>query len=232
MSRTQGKFPFRLIAGFLGLVLIVLLWSQVPFAQFVEIVRLWILSLGIQGVVVFCALYVLITVVLGPASGLTLLAGLVYGAWGFPLVVVSATLSAAVAFLLGRYAARERVNRWIAGKPRLLALNSAVSDEGWRVVLLMRLSPVIPFGLQSYLFAVTHIGFVPFVLATLFGTMPATALYVYIGSLGQAIGTAGILQWILVLAGLVATGVVAWVVGKRAKAALDRCSSGSVDVDV
>ena len=99
------------------------------------------------------------------------------------------------------------------------------------MVLLMRLSPVIPFGLQSYLFAVTHIGFVPFVLATFVGTMPATALYVYIGSLGQAIGTAGILQWILVLAGLVATGVVAWVVGKRAKAALDRCSSGSVDVD-
>jgi len=229
MSWARGKIPFRLIAGFLGLVLVVWLWSQVPFAQFIETVRLWILSLGIQGVAVFCALYVLITVVLGPASGLTLLAGLVYGAWGFPLVVVSATLSAAVAFLLGRYVARERVNHWIAGKPRLLALNSAVSDEGWRVVLLMRLSPVIPFGLQSYLFAVTHIGFVPFVLATFVGTMPATALYVYIGSLGQAIGTAGVLQWILVLAGLVATGVVAWVVGKRAAAALDRCSSDSVD---
>ncbi len=211
------------------LALVIWLWTQLPLTQWIETLRLWILSLGVLGVAAFSILYVVVTVVLGPASGLTLMAGLAYGAWGFPLVVISATLAAAVAFLLGRYVAHERVNRWIAGKPRLLALNSAVSDEGWRVVGLMRLSPIIPYGLQNYLFSVTHIGFVPFVLATLVGIMPATALYVYIGSLGQAIGSAGVLQWVLVLAGLVATGMVAWVVGKRATAALERQALGSLE---
>ena len=200
-----------------------------PLTQWIEMLRLWVLSLGALGVAAFIALYVVITVVLGPASGLTLMAGLAYGVWGFPLVIISATLAAAVAFLLGRYVAHERVNRWIAGKPKLLALNRAVSEEGWRVVGLMRLSPIIPYGLQNYLFSVTHIDFVPFVLATLVGIMPATALFVYIGSLGQAIGTAGVLHWVLVLAGLVATALVAWVVGKRAyssnaaKAGSGRC---------
>jgi len=174
------------------------------------------------GVVIFTVLYVFITLVLGPATGMTLMAGLAYGAWGFPLVVASATLAAAVAFLIGRYVAHERVNLWLEKKPKLLALNRAVSEEGWRVVALLRLSPVIPYGLQNYLFAVTHISFGSYVLATLFGIMPATALYVYLGSLGQAIGTANTLQWILVTAGLAATAMVAWVVGKRASAALDR----------
>lgn len=201
---------------------LIYLWTQAPVMQWIDTLRLWILSLGWTGVVAFVVLYVVITIVLGPATALTLMAGLAYGAWGFVLVVSSATLAAAVAFLIGRYLAHDRVNRWIADKPKLLALNRAVSEEGWRVVALMRLSPVLPYGLQNYLFSVTHVGFMPFVVATLLGIMPATALYVYIGSLGQAIGRASTLQWVLGAVGLAATAVVAVVVGRRAKQALDK----------
>jgi len=76
--------------------------------------------------------------------------------------------------------------------------------------------------MQNYLFSVTHIGFWPFIAATALGIMPATALYVYIGSLGQAIGKASTLQWVLVLAGLATTAAVAWLVGKRATLALSQ----------
>lgn len=213
---------WRLLAALVVVGLLAWVWTLVPVTLWIEQLRLWIVSWGSLGVIAFAGLYVVVTVVLGPASGLTLMAGLAYGLWGFPLVVLSATLAAAVAFLLGRYVAHERVNRWIENKPRLLALNRAVSDEGWRVVGLMRLSPIIPYGLQNYLFSVTHVGFVPFILATLIGIMPATALYVYIGSLGQAIGRASTLQWVLGIAGLAATALVAWFVGKRATAALER----------
>jgi len=216
------KQSWRLLAAAVVTGLLVWVWTQVPVAIWIESLRLWILSLGVIGVAAFMALYVVVTVVLGPASGLTLMAGLAYGFWGFPLVVISATFAAAVAFLLGRYVAHQRVNRWIENKPKLLALNRAVSEEGWRVVGLMRLSPIIPYGLQNYLFSVTHIGFLPFFLATLVGIMPATALYVYIGSLGQAIGHASTMQWVLGIAGLAATAIVAWVVGKRASAALEQ----------
>lgn len=202
--------------------LLVWIWTLVPVATWIENLRLWILSLGAVGVAAFVSLYVLVTAVLGPSSGLTLMAGLAYGVWGFPLVVFSATLAAAVSFLLGRYVAHERVNQWMSNKPRLLALNRAVSEEGWRVVGLMRLSPIIPYGVQNYLFSVTHIGFGAYILATLVGIMPATALYVYIGSLGQAIGRASNLQWVLGAAGLMATALVAWFVSRRAKSALDR----------
>ncbi len=216
------KRTIQIVLGLLVLSLLIWLWTTLPVSQWIDQMREWILSLGLFGVVIFVLLYVGVTVVLGPASALTLTAGLAYGAWGFPLVVLSATLAAAVAFLLGRYVAHARVNRWISGKPKLLALNKAVSDDGWRVVGLMRLSPVLPYGLQNYLFSVTNVKFIPFVLATLVGIMPASALYVYIGSLGQVIGKAGALQWLLVLAGLAATAVVAWIVGRRATAVLNK----------
>ncbi len=225
--KTGWKIVFTLIA----ISLIFLLWLQLPMAQWIAQFRHWILELGTLGIIAFVLLYVLVTTLLGPASALTLTAGLAYGAWGFPLVVVSATLAASVAFLLGRYVARERVTRWINRDARLSALNTAIGAQGWRVVGLMRLSPMLPYGVQNYLFSVTRIRFVPYVLATLIGIMPATALYVYIGTLGQAVGTAGTLQWVLVLAGLVATVAVAWFIGKHARAILAAKIQDPIDVD-
>lgn len=211
---------WKLVIGMALMLCLLLVWWQLPIKIWIDQFRVWIIDLGVFGVVAFVLVYVLITVVLGPASALSLTAGLAYGAWGFPLVVGSATLAAIVAFLLGRYAARDRVTRWINRDARLRSLNKAVSEEGWRVVGLMRLSPLIPYGVQNYLFAITRIGFVPYALATLVGIMPASALYVYIGSLGQAVGQFGSLQGLLIIAGLLATLLVAWFVGKRAKAAL------------
>ena len=158
---------------------------------------------------------------------MTLTAGLAYGFWGFPLVVISATLAASVAFLLGRYLAHQRVLDMIERDSRMKSLHQAFSDEGWRVVILLRLSPLIPYGMQNYLFSVTNIGFLPYVVATLLGIMPATALYVYIGSLGaSASGEGGFLKWTLIIGGLIATAVVAWLIGKRAQLVLARHEQG------
>lgn len=213
-----------LAAVLAGLVVLAWHYSPIPVRQWIEQIRVWIVSLGAPGIVLFFVLYLVFTLTLGPITGLNLMAGLVYGLWGFALVVLCATVGASVAFLLGRYAAQSRVNRLIATKPTLLALQRAVSEEGWRVVALIRLSPVVPFGLQNYLFAVTHLRFAPFVLATLFGIMPNIALQVYIGSLGQNIGEAGVLQWVLVFVGLGTTALVAWVVARRTKQVLNRQS--------
>ena len=211
----------KILIGVGVLLAVLALWYFLPVKEWLDAFRGWIEDLGALGIVAFIGLYVVITVVMGPAAGLTLIGGLVYGVWGFPLVVGAATLAATTAFLIGRYIARDRVARMGENNDKLKALNKAVSQEGWKVVGLMRLSPVFPFGLQNYLFSVTDIGLVPFALATAIGIMPGTALYVYIGSLGQTDGGGGALQWVLLGAGLVATFAVVWLITKKAKAALD-----------
>ena len=211
---------WRIILCVALLALITWLWWVLPVSNWIDLFRERILSLGIWGVVAFIVIYVIVSLVLGPASALTLTAGLAYGAWGFPLVVFSATLAAGVTFLIARYLVRDRVSEWMNRDPRLRALVDVVSDEGWRVVGLLRLSPVIPYGIQNYLLGLTRIGFVPYILATLFGIMPASALVVYVGSLGQAVSDVGVLQVVFALVGLLATVSVGWLVGKRVKRAL------------
>ena len=220
----------KVVVGVVALVALTAVWFLLPVREWIEGFRGWIEDLGALGVAVFAALYTVVTVVLGPAWALTLVAGLAYGWWGIPLVLGSATFAACTAFLIGRHVARERVRKLVDGNDRLAALNRAVDKEGWKVVGLMRLSPVFPFGLQNYLFAVTGIGLVPYALATFVGIVPGTSLYVYIGSLGSAGGEGGgALKWTLLVAGLVATAAVVWLVTKRAKAELARMDLDEAD---
>ena len=204
----------------LAAIAVVALWFLLPIKQWIDALEQWITGLGAVGVVAFVVIYIIATVVLAPASALTLLAGLAYGPWGFPLVVGSATLGASAAFLIGRHLAHERVQTRVDDNRTFKAVNQAVGEEGWKIVGLLRLSPVFPFGLQNYFFGVSSIGFWPYAIATFFGIMPGTVLYVYLGTIGKASG-GGPAQWALLGAGLVATVAGVWLVTNRAKKALD-----------
>ncbi|MFK8074945.1 MAG: TVP38/TMEM64 family protein [Granulosicoccus sp.] len=205
---------------FFSVAALVVIWSWLPLSEWVDHIRAWVLSLGALGIVLFIVAYILLTAVLAPVSLLSITAGLAYGLLGVPLVVLSATLAAVVAFLLGRYLAHEKVSRWVERDPRLSSLNTAVSEQGWKVVFLVRLSPLIPFGLQNYLFSLTGVKVVPYAIATAVGILPGSALYVYIGVMGQAMDGAGTIQWVLLSIGLISTVLVAWFVGRRASQVL------------
>ena len=80
-------------------------WFFLPVEEWMQTFNRWIQDLGAVGMVVFAAIYIIATVLLFPGSILTLAAGLAFGLWGFPLVVVAATAGAALAFLVGRHLA-------------------------------------------------------------------------------------------------------------------------------
>ena len=160
-----------------------------------------------------------------PGSPLTLAAGAVFGVWvALPIVTAGATLGACAAFLVGRFIARDWIARRLAGRPKFAAVDRAVGDQGFTIVLLTRLSPVFPFNLQNYAYALTGIPFWKYALATWLGMLPGALMYVYIGAVfGQAARgekTAG--QWALYAAGLAATVVAAIFVARIARDALAR----------
>jgi uncharacterized membrane protein YdjX (TVP38/TMEM64 family) len=194
-----------------------------PPARSLHELRHWLLALGPAGVGFFVLAFIAATLILAPDWPLAIVAGLVYGLWGVPVVVAAATVAASLAFLLARYVARDRVRRLLAARPKLAAVDRAVAAQGWKVVLLMRLSPLVPFNLQNYLYGITGIRFAHYVPATMVGIAPATTLYVYFGMLGKAAvegGGGGPLQWALLAMGLVATAAVALLIARKARAAL------------
>jgi uncharacterized membrane protein YdjX (TVP38/TMEM64 family) len=148
----------------------------------------WVRLLGPWGPIGFMGLYALATVLLVPGSLLTLGAGLLFGpVWGALYVWLGATLGSTIAFLLGRYALRDWVAGLVEGNARLQAIDRAIAIDGFKVVLLTRLSPVIPFSLLNYGLSVTQVSLRDYVFGAI-GMVPGTVLYVYLGSAGSAIG--------------------------------------------
>jgi uncharacterized membrane protein YdjX (TVP38/TMEM64 family) len=183
-------------------------------------------SAGPLGRAAFVGLYILACVAFLPGSALTLGAGAAFGLWkGFVLVSIGSTFGACAAFLTGRYVLRDWAERKLAAFPAFAAVAGAVGQEGWKVVLLTRLSPVLPFNLLNYGYGLTTIGLGEYALASWLGMLPGTFLYVYLGAAAGEAARAGTRartpsEWAMFAAGLAATVVAAWLVGRTAKKAL------------
>jgi uncharacterized membrane protein YdjX (TVP38/TMEM64 family) len=211
--------------------------AAVVAALFLLPVNEWLLALierirgmGLLGAALFVVAYVTATVLVLPGSILTLGAGFAYGpVYGTLLVMLSSNLGATAAFLLGRTVLRERVARRIAGDPRFSAVDAAVGAQGFRVVLLLRLSPLFPFNLLNYALGLTRVRLRDYMLASVVGMFPGTLLYVYLGSLvtnvtqltsGQR-PDSGPWGRVLFFGGLVATLAVTILITRIARRALD-----------
>jgi len=185
-------------------------------------------ALGPWGIGLFTVVYALAAIFFVPGSVLTIGAGAIYGlGWGFVAVSAGSTLGAAGAFLIARYLARDRVERRAARDPRFAAIDQAVGREGWKIVLLTRLSPVFPFTLLNYLFGLTRVSFGAYILASWIGMMPGTLLYVYLGFAGRALAQAAAgrasrspAEYALWVVGLLATLAVTLYVTRLARQAL------------
>lgn len=189
----------------------------------------WIDNLGTVGAIAFIGLYIVATVAFLPGSILTLGAGVVFGVfWGSVYVFIGATLGATAAFLVGRYLARNLVAQKIADNQKFAAIDQAVGQEGLKIVLLTRLSPVFPFNLLNYAFGITGVSLKDYVIGSV-GMIPGTIMYVYIGSLAgnlAMIGTEGqptnpTVQWTIRIVGFLATVAVTIYVTRIARKALE-----------
>ena len=176
----------------------------------------------------FILAYIVACLTFFPGFILTMGAGILFGVLkGTIYVSTGATLGAACAFLLSRYVARHWVMEKFAANGKFRAIDDAVANDGWKIVGLIRLSPVFPFIPMNFVFGLTRIPFWHFFLATWFGIIPVCVLFVYLGSLlGDiaALGTqpiaAGKTKWILSSIGIVTTVIVTLFITRIARKAL------------
>ncbi|XVE55014.1 hypothetical protein DITRI_Ditri03aG0127000 [Diplodiscus trichospermus] len=122
---------------------------------------------GPAGYAFFVAVYAGLEILAIPAIPLTMSAGLLFGSViGTIIVSISGTVAASIAFLIARYFARERILKLVEGNKKFLAIDKAIGENGFKVVTLLRLSPLLPFSLGNYLYGLTSVKFVPYVLGS------------------------------------------------------------------
>jgi uncharacterized membrane protein YdjX (TVP38/TMEM64 family) len=160
------------IAGIILIAAIVYLATLFPLREWLEAFTHWTNELGATGALAFAAAYIIAVVILVPVWPLSIAAGLAFGALGIPLVVASATAGASIAFLVSRYFVRQAVRNFARKRALLQAIDEAVKEEDWKVVFLLRLSPLVPFNLQNYFLGATDVRALPYVLATFVASFP------------------------------------------------------------
>ena len=223
----------RVLFGVVAIIALVALGRT--FGVFLDRFVEWVDGLGALGPIMFILGYIGATVAFIPGSVLTLAAGAIFGLGeGVLYVMTGATLGSSVAFLLARYVAREAVEQRIAGNAKFAAVDRAVGREGWKIVVLLRLSPVFPYNLLNYGLGLTQVRFRDYVLASI-GMLPGSFLYAYSGFLvgdvirlaGDAGPERGPLYYAVVVIGLLATIAVTAVVTKTARQAITEATAAA-----
>jgi uncharacterized membrane protein YdjX (TVP38/TMEM64 family) len=94
------------------------------------------------------------------------------------LVSIGSTIGAGLAFLVGRYFARDAVARWLNDKEKFKKLDRLTEEHGSIIVAITRLVPVFPFNVLNYGFGLTRVKFWTYVFWSWLCMLPGTILYV------------------------------------------------------
>src|SRR6516225_3975966 len=184
----EKKSGITRLAALIGIIIALFLAMKfLPVREWLTSFNDWVGQMGAVGIFIFIVVYAAATVLLAPGSILTIGAGFAFGLWkGFLAVSGGATLGAALAFLVARFIARDKVEAIALRNDKFRSIDHAIGKQGAKLIFLLRLSPVIPFNLSNYFYGLTGVRFWPYVLASWIGMIPGTFLYVYIGTAGKA----------------------------------------------
>ncbi|XP_076949237.1 uncharacterized protein LOC143621809 [Bidens hawaiensis] len=201
---------------------------------------LWVeADLGPWGPLALAVAYIPLTILAVPASVLTLGGGYLFGLpMGFLADSIGAVIGATAAFLLGRTIGKTYVISKLGDYPKFRAVALAIQKSGFKIVLLLRLVPLLPFNMLNYLLSVTPISVWEYMMASWLGMMPITLALVYVGTTLKDLAdvTHGWSQfsktrWALVILSFVVSVILMVVVTKVAKSALEKALAEGIDID-
>lgn len=197
-------------------------------AAYVPAFARWVQGLGVWGPLAFVGGYTVVSVLLMPAFLLTLAAGAIWGFWlGLLYVMTGAGVGSTCAFLAGRHLVRRFVEAYVNRHPRIAAVDRAVESEGARLVILLRMSPAIPYVLLNYVLGVSRLRLRDHLIGIV-GMTPPAAMYVYAGKLAGDLAALaagatpprGTAYYAMLASGFVATVVATVLVTRAARRAL------------
>ncbi len=201
-----------------------------PLASWVSALVDWGRLHPVLGPVIYMFFVVLATVLFLPGSVAMMIGGFLFGFLpGFLFAALALPLGAQGAFEFGRWVARPWVRRKVAHNRRIQAIEAALREQAFVIIVLTRLSLIIPFNLLNYAYGATSVKAATHWMATAVGMLPAVALYVYLGTLARDLGqilsgeaAPSDLGYLILVAGIGAIMLATLVVHRTATQALEK----------
>jgi uncharacterized membrane protein YdjX (TVP38/TMEM64 family) len=126
---------------------------------------------------VFIAVYPVLMALFIPTLPMNMTAGFLWGpVYGTIFSILGASIGISIDFLVARYIGREFFTKKLSFKTWKWILNQ-VETKGWRVVIFIRINPVFPTNIFSYLFGITTISFREYFISSVVAmSLPAVIL--------------------------------------------------------
>lgn len=214
----------------LGISIVVFLGLVLPLDEWIVLAYQWSLDNPALSRLAFVGVFILWVVVALPGSILVTLAGFLYGLpGGMVLVLCGSMVGSTLAFLIGHHLARQAIEKRIGDSPKLRAIDHAINESGLSIVILTRLSMVLPYSLLNYAFGLTSVNLRDYFIGTTAGMVLPQLLFVFVGTTAKDITAVvrGDLQlenqaWLIAGFGLIAISVTVFLITRKAKLALER----------
>ena len=135
----------------------------------------------LAAIVFFFTAIALMSLSLPVGSILSLAAGAMFDLWwGVAIINVASTIGATFAFLSSRYLFHDFVRRWFGRW--LKGVDRGIERDGASYLLMLRLSPVVPFFAVNATMGLTKIRVGTFIWISQIGMLPSSFLYVLAGT--------------------------------------------------
>lgn len=169
--------------GLVFLTMVVALWV-LPVESWLQSARTWVQAHGFAGAILYVAGFAIGSAVLVPGSLLIMMGGYMFGLWeGVGLVLFGVMFGSVLSALLSRTLLRQSLTQRFASNPTFRALDAAIASRAFLIVLLTRLSLLIPYNVLNLMYGLTRVPYTTLGLASGLGLIPAALLYVYLGTL-------------------------------------------------
>jgi uncharacterized membrane protein YdjX (TVP38/TMEM64 family) len=220
----RALIPY-LAFGILFIAFIIILGEEID--HHLNIIERWISNLGLLGVLFYVLLFVFLTSMFFPDTVMGIVAGTLFGLkLGVLAVFAGFLVGSAVQFWLSHHLLKDRIEKKIASRPNLSAIQRAVRGQEMRLQLLLRLTPISP-AMLSYLLGVSGVRFLSFIIACIVH-FPVFFLEVYFGYAGKHIARmAGrsevtvVMHDILVIGGLITAILAVLIISRMARQAIE-----------
>ena len=166
---------------------------------------------GLASAALFALAFVILATLMVPSSMMKLLAGAILGfGWGTMAAWIGSMIGAIPGFLIGRHLMAERWGRYTENNERLRALELAVTDNGIRTMVIVRLSLLLPYNVLNYTLGATRLSKKDYLIGNI-ATIGPSLIYVWWGSQLSALADAGsavekdMMWWTVMLFSLVLT---------------------------
>ncbi len=140
-----------------------------------------------QWIFLYLGVSILMGFALMPTTLMAFLTGYFLGFEGTPLMIISYLIASYVGYQLGLFLEGKKIHATLLEKPKIVRFLSSLKEKSWKLIILVRLSPVLPFSVMNLVLSAIRFPLKTFLIGSFIGMLPRTVFAIYVGTKAQTL---------------------------------------------